>query len=89
MSFEIEDQVVVAIPVVQIFQKKMLEGIDYQCCGYCKNEEICKIRKEYLDSHKRDSGLTANLAKTCGHYNFDAMADPHIWGSGARKKESE
>lgn len=85
MSSEIESQVVDNMPLVQIFQKTMLEGVDYQCCGYCKNEEICTIRKEYLESHHRETGMTANLAKTCGHYNFDAMSDPHIWGAGARK----
>lgn len=62
----------------------MLEGIDYQACGFCKNEEFCKIRQEYLKSGKRGNCGTADLAKKCGHYVFDARADPHIWGSGSR-----
>lgn len=59
----------------------MLEGVDYQSCGFCKNEEICRIRKDYMESEQRKSGGSADLAKRCGHYDFDAMADPHIWGA--------
>lgn len=55
--------------------------IDYGACGFCKNEKICCIRKEYLESSKRYAGGTVGLAKKCGKYSMEWKANPHIWGS--------
>lgn len=82
---QIEENLV-TIPIAPVFALiDMLEGVDYQCCGYCKNEAICNIRQEYIKSSKRKGAGTSNLAKNCGHYQFDGRADPHIWGIGSRK----
>ena len=59
--------------------------IDYVACGFCVNEQICSIRKEYLKSRERRAGGTAELARKCGKYSMDGRANPHIWGNGAFK----
>lgn len=57
----------------------LLDGIDYEACGYCGNEEICKIKEAYIKSGKRKTGDTAELAKKCGHYSLDSKCHWHDW----------
>ena len=85
MDNQVEEDLVTILMASVLALMIMLEGVDYQCCGYCKNEEICTIRKEYIESGTREKSGTSELAKECGHYDFDGMADPHIWGAGSRK----
>lgn len=55
----------------------LIDGIDYESCGYCKNESICRIRQSYLKSGKRKTGGTAELAKKCKSYDLDRKV--HWW----------
>lgn len=61
----------------------MWDEYDYVACGFCKNEEICSIRKEYMESTARCAGGTAVLAHKCGRFIMDGRANQSIWGSNA------
>lgn len=65
----------------------MWDEYDYVACGFCKNEEICSIRKEYLESDARCAGGTAELAHKCGRFTMDGRANASIWGSNAFVKK--
>lgn len=57
----------------------LIDGIDYKACGYCENEEICKIKEDYIKSGKRKSGDSAKLAKKCGHFSLDSNCHWYSW----------
>lgn len=61
----------------------MWDEYDYVACGFCKNEEICSIRKEYMESDAIRAGGTADLAHKCGRFIMDGRANQSIWGSSA------
>lgn len=72
-----------AVSVASTHKYLMFGEIDYIACGFCKNEDICSIRKEYLESDERRAGGTSDLAKKCGKYSMDGRANAFLWGSGA------